>query len=317
MSGGLREIRLFVAAYEERSFTAAAARENSTQSGVSQHIRKLEDRFQVRLFARGSGTVAPTRAGDTFYRQCLEVLRAHDAAMQELRRFATGLDGAFTVGLMPTMTRSALAPTLARFVAAHPNVSVSVSEAYSGVLTEGVMSGELAFAVVPAFPSGASLRSRLFARTPEMLVLGPAQARQPGSGRIAEHRPLKLVLPSRRNTRRQTIDTYLAANDIRVDRILELDAMFGTLDLVANTDWITILPGIMMAAGRGQEMLQVRPLADPPLSLDLVLIESASRVLSPAERTFLDMLEEETLRVNASLAAAAPIMENDGSAKKL
>jgi DNA-binding transcriptional LysR family regulator len=42
MSGSLRDIRLFIAAYEERSFTAAATRENATQSGVSQHIRKLE-----------------------------------------------------------------------------------------------------------------------------------------------------------------------------------------------------------------------------------------------------------------------------------
>ncbi|HIC67388.1 MAG TPA: LysR family transcriptional regulator, partial [Paracoccus sp.] len=38
----LRDISIFVAAYEERSFTAAAERENATQSGVSQHMRNLE-----------------------------------------------------------------------------------------------------------------------------------------------------------------------------------------------------------------------------------------------------------------------------------
>jgi LysR family transcriptional regulator, nitrogen assimilation regulatory protein len=41
MSESLRQIRLFVAAYEEGSFTAAAHRENATQSGVSQHIHQL------------------------------------------------------------------------------------------------------------------------------------------------------------------------------------------------------------------------------------------------------------------------------------
>ncbi len=44
MSQSIRDIRVFVAAYEEGSFTAAAARENATQSGVSQHVRKLEER---------------------------------------------------------------------------------------------------------------------------------------------------------------------------------------------------------------------------------------------------------------------------------
>ena len=52
MLESLRDIRLFIAVYEERSFTAAAKRENATQSGVSQHIRKIEDRFGVTLFTR-------------------------------------------------------------------------------------------------------------------------------------------------------------------------------------------------------------------------------------------------------------------------
>ena len=38
----LRQIRSFVAVCEEASFTAAAARERATQSGISQHIKKLE-----------------------------------------------------------------------------------------------------------------------------------------------------------------------------------------------------------------------------------------------------------------------------------
>ena len=35
MTESLRDIRIFVAAYEERSFTVAAVREHATQSGVS------------------------------------------------------------------------------------------------------------------------------------------------------------------------------------------------------------------------------------------------------------------------------------------
>ena len=73
MPGTLRDIRLFVAAYEERSFTGAATRENATQSGVSQHIRKLEESFGVDLFSRDKGRVAPTPAGDGYYRRCIDV----------------------------------------------------------------------------------------------------------------------------------------------------------------------------------------------------------------------------------------------------
>lgn len=299
MSDGLREIRLFVATYEERSFTAAAQRENATQSGVSQHIRKLEDRHQVRLFTRGSGSVTPTPAGDTFYRRCIDMLRAHDEAANELRRFATGLDGEFSAGLVPILSSSVLAPTLSRFIESNPNSKARIIEANSDELTERVASGELGFAVVPAFPITMSLRSRLFVRTPEMLVVGrsawPAGAGI--GGRLCAHRPLKLVLPSRHLTRRRTIESYLASNDVHVDQLLELDAMLGMLDLVARTNWTTILPGVMVASEWKRDSFLVTPL-EPALSLDLVLIESARRVLSPPEQEFLRILEEETRQVN-------------------
>ena len=100
----LRDIRLFVSVYEERSHLAAQ-RENATQSGVSQHVRNLEIAFGVPLFVRDKGRIAPTPAGDAYYRRAIDVLRAHDAASQAVGAYATGLDGRIVVGLMPAMTR--------------------------------------------------------------------------------------------------------------------------------------------------------------------------------------------------------------------
>ncbi len=71
-------MRLFVAVYEERSFTAAALREHATQSGVSQRIGKIEARFRVKLFIRETGSVVPTPAGENYYSHCLAVLRSND-----------------------------------------------------------------------------------------------------------------------------------------------------------------------------------------------------------------------------------------------
>ena len=75
MAESLTDIRIFVAAYEERSFTAAASREHATQSGVSQHIRKLEEAFGVSLFTRNKRAVVPTLAADAYYERCIQVLR--------------------------------------------------------------------------------------------------------------------------------------------------------------------------------------------------------------------------------------------------
>jgi DNA-binding transcriptional LysR family regulator len=106
------------------------------------------------------------------------------------------------------------------------------------------------------------------------------------------------VVPSRANTRRQSIETYFSANGVSIDRLIELDAMLGTLDLVGRSDWVAVLPGIMMASEQEPDTLTINPLADPPLTLDLMLIEPARRTLSPLAAAFLDILETEGRRIN-------------------
>lgn len=298
MYGSLRDIRLFVSVYEERSFTLAAQRENATQSGASQHVRNLEIAFGVPLFIRDRGRITPTPAGDAYYRRAIDVLRAHDAAGRTVRSYAKGLDGQIVVGLMPTMTRCTLAPALARFVAAHPNVNVHVTEGYSAALTQMVRAGDVDFAIVPAFSDPAGVKSRLLLRTPELLVSAAAASALQHPVRLADRGPLKLVLPSRSNTRRGTLETYCATVGAEVTSIIELDTMFGTLDFVARGDWVTILPALMMGPGATLGFA-VNPIVDPDLTLDLVLIEPARRTLAPPAALFLGMLEQEARRISA------------------
>jgi LysR family transcriptional regulator, nitrogen assimilation regulatory protein len=323
--GSLKDIRLFVAVYEERSFTTAALREHATQSGVSQHIRKLEEALGVQLFSRDKGQVSPSPAGDSYYQHCISVLRAHANATSAAKLYAKGLAGSIVVGLMPTMTRCMLAPVLLEFAAAHPNTTVRIVEGYSAPLTQQVRAGELDFAIVPALTPRPGLKSRLFLHTPEVLVAraGPAGHGPPASKwlhqqpvSLASLGPLQLVLPSKSNTRRQLVETYCGANGIEIARLIEMDSMFGTLDLVARSDWMTILPGIMMAADDPAGQFRVAPFKDPPMMLDLVLIEPSRRPLSEFAQAFLQMLEAEAARLNARWLPGQPaVAKLKGTAK--
>ena len=298
MPESLRSIQVFVATYEERSFTAAAKREHATQSGVSQHIRKLEDRLGAKLFSRDRGRVTPTPAADAYYGRCVELLRLAHAADDAVSRFAAGLTGEIVVGLMPTMTRSALAPALSRFTEEQPNVVVRVVEAYSALLTQQVRAGELDFAIVPAIPTTPGIRSSHFLRTIELLVSRrESQLRHLAPVRLRDLGPLRLVVPGPQNTRRRSIETYLAANGVNCERVLELDAMLGTLDFVSRSEWVTILPGIMMAADIERPTVTINPIVDPVFTLDLVLIEPSRRAMSPPARLFLEMLQVESERL--------------------
>lgn len=297
MIDSLLRIRIFLAVYEEGSFTAAAAREHATQSGVTQHVQKLEEFLGVQLFVRRSGATRPTSAADAYYRACVEVLRVHSQSREAVRPFARGLAGVVQVGLTPTLTRCVLAPTLSAFLADHPNVIVRVTDAYSDVVIAKVLSGDLDFAVVPGGPTEVALRRRHFAATPELLVSGVRAGNDLIDGapvRLADLGPLKLVVPSRAQARRATLDAYLAESGAIVERLLEIDTGLGALDFVRNSDWHAIHPAVVMLPEIGKGGFIVNPLIEPPLKLDLFQIERASEQVSPEATAFLQELERHT-----------------------
>ena len=297
MAESLRDICIFVAAYEERSFTAAALRENATQSGVSQHIRKLEEGFRTQLFSRVRGQVVPTPAGDAYYGRCVQILRNIESSNEAMKAF-TGPSGEAFVGLMPTMTRATLSPAIRRVVSEHPNVRLHVTESYSPILVQKVLAAELDFAIVPAFAGSRGLKIHHFLRTWEALVASPNRKTHLKPTRLRNLGPLKIVLPSHANARRMPLETYFAINGVEVADLIEMDAMMGTLDLVSNSDWVTIIPALMMTPEIHTGQFSVVPIVDPTAPLDLVVIEPMRRTLTAAAGVFLEIIRSEAIRLN-------------------
>jgi LysR family nitrogen assimilation transcriptional regulator len=293
----LRQIRAVIAVCEERSFTRAAARENATQSGISQHIAAVERALGVALFERSTAGVTPTAAGTRYYRRCVDAVGALEAAGEEMRTLAGRVSGPLRVGLMPTFTRAALAPALKDYVRQHPDVTLRIVEGYSGLLTDMVLAEELDFAVVPGFEGRTGLRSRLLARDREMLLSGKARGLKPLKAvRLANFSPLKLVMPGLQNVRRRNLDTYFQTNGITVAELIEMDAMTGTLEFVAASDWVTVLPSLICVNDIAAGDIIVSPI-EPPLHAEFIVIEPSRRVLSMQARLFLERLEAEVARI--------------------
>jgi DNA-binding transcriptional LysR family regulator len=85
--------------------------------------------------------------------------------------------------------------------------------------------------------------------------------------------------------------------------------MMGTLQFVAASDWVAILPFVMMAADLDDGRFEIGPLEDPPFHADFVLIEPARTVMSPTAALFARLLREEaanTLAVFKKRMALTP-----------
>ena len=95
------------------------------------------------------------------------------------------------------------------------------------------------------------------------------------------------------NVRRRKIDQYMSTNTIETGRLMELDSMFTTLDLVAQSDWATILPGILCLPDIHEGPRRVVPIVGPPLAVDYLRIEPMSQPLSDAGQAFYGFLMDE------------------------
>jgi LysR family nitrogen assimilation transcriptional regulator len=296
----LRQIRAVIAVCEEGSFTRAAARENATQSGISQHVAAAERALKVKLFERTTGGVTPTPAGYRYYKRCVEAVGALEHAANEARSFAGQVAGELRIGLMPTFTRAVLAPVLEDFVPRCPEVRLHIVEGYSNLLTEMVLDGELDFAVVPAFEGAIGLKSRLLVRDREMLISGTRRGFTPLAPlRLAQCKPLKIVVPGPDNIRRRNLETYFHSHGVEIEAMLEMDAMIATLEFVARSDWATILPCVISVNDIGRGELTVNPFVDPEMHAEFVVIQPTRRTLSTQARMFLERFEQEVAHIHA------------------
>jgi DNA-binding transcriptional LysR family regulator len=291
-----------VAAYEEGSFSKAALREHCTQPGLSVYIQRLETMLGHRLFDRRARGVTPTIAGRHFYACCADVLKSVGIAKQRMLDMAGKVAANINVGVSPTLFKGVLPWMLPDYLSAHPYVDVRLAEAYSGTLTDWVVSGEVQVAIVTKPPVHFGLETTHFFRDRLVVVTrgnGGDQKNRPVRRRKAsELQKLKLILPSPRHSLRQVIEAAaLRLGATGSGRILEIDGMLGTLELVRNSDWATVVASIAVMDEVKQGRLVAEPIYGPELWLDFYLIRTKDLILSRACQDFLEWLKQTLVRV--------------------
>ncbi|WP_428700645.1 LysR family transcriptional regulator [Stenotrophomonas rhizophila] len=139
-------LRAIVTVADCGSFTTAAARLHSTQSTISQKIRRLEDMAGHPLLVRGNREVHPTDAGQTL----LGIARQMLALNEQMREALAGATVAITVrlGVPEDFVNARTTRLLASFNRRHPQVKLEVTSGLSRDLASGYDHGELDLVLV-------------------------------------------------------------------------------------------------------------------------------------------------------------------------
>jgi DNA-binding transcriptional LysR family regulator len=131
------ELKAFVAVVERGNFARAAEHLGLSPSALSQIIRQLEGRIGSRLLNRTTRSVAPSASGEQLYHRLAPLFREMDVAVAEASEAAGQMSGTLRINTLGIGARTIIAPRLARFHQAHPDVvlDIVVDDALADVVT--------------------------------------------------------------------------------------------------------------------------------------------------------------------------------------
>lgn len=160
----------FDAAAKALNFRRAAAALNVTQGAVAQQVRGLEASLGVKLFHRHARGLSLTEAGARYHVDIARALAIIADATEGLRPAPTRA----TISVTPSFAAKWLAPRLARFAEAHPEIDLrtEASEELTAFGPDGV---DIAIRQGPS-PSDRGVEARMLAPLDLTILASPAFA---------------------------------------------------------------------------------------------------------------------------------------------
>lgn len=137
----LEQLRIFIAVAEREHLTRAAEALRLTPSAVSSAIRALEDRYGAMLFNRIGRRIEMTDTGRIFLEEARAVLARANAAELALAELGGLKRGSLRIHASQTIASYWLPPFLARFHAAHPAVSISLTVGNTSSVARATVEG--------------------------------------------------------------------------------------------------------------------------------------------------------------------------------
>jgi len=147
-SVNLNYFKVFMAVYETRSMTIAAEALHLTQSGVSQHIKALEEELGLNLFTRIGRKLMPTPLADQIYPDIAAAITKVSARLNAVSGAHPVVEGVVRIGLPVEFGTNVMVPRLARLGQKYPLLSFDIVLDFASILSGLLLKGELDFAYV-------------------------------------------------------------------------------------------------------------------------------------------------------------------------
>jgi DNA-binding transcriptional LysR family regulator len=240
----IRQLRAFIAIAEQGTFTAGAVRVHVTQAAISMQIRQLENELGAKLFIRAPRRVMLTEAGEQLLQRARQILRDHDAAIDEIAELAGAERGRLRIGSASAMVTTDVLPKLLKEVRKqHGGAEISVGSGTSEALVQQILGGELDLAFVSLPVEARGINTERLSQDQLVAIASPRH-------RLAKQKTIsaytlageKLILGERGGNTRRLIDQFFAQAGVTLHVAMELSRQAAIRRMVEEDMGVGIVP---------------------------------------------------------------------------
>ena len=215
-----------------------------TQAAISMQIRQLENELGARLFIRAPRRVMLTEAGEQLLQRARQILRDHDAALDEIAELAGAERGRLRVGSASAMVTTDVLPQLLKEVRQkHSRAEVTVASGTSEALVQQILSGEIDIAFVSLPVEARGINTERLTQDQLVAVASPRH-------RLAKQKTIsaytlageKLILGERGGNTRRLIDLFFAQAGVSLHVSMELSRQAAIRRMVEADMGVGIVP---------------------------------------------------------------------------
>ncbi len=240
----IRQLRAFVAIAESGTFTAGAQRVHVTQAAISMQIRQLETELGARLFVRAPRRVMLTEAGEHLLLRARQILRDHEAAIEEIAELAGAERGRLRIGSASAMVTTDVLPGLLKDVRKqHARAEITVASGTSEALVQQILAGEIDIAFVSLPVAARGIHTERLSEDQLVAIASPRH--RLGKQKTVSAFTLageKLILGERGGNTRRLIDQFFEQAGVTLQVSMELSRQAAIRRMVEEDMGVGIVP---------------------------------------------------------------------------
>ena len=241
----LQQIQHFLVIARLGSVSQAADELGITQSGLSRSLKTLEDFVGLALFQREARGVALSEYGHHFLPRATAIWNQRARAIDEMAAYKALRSGRLKIGIHSVFAYQMGPEALTRFAADHPDVDVTVIAGSDPELSDRLVASELDFAFtlfVPGVRDPRLIYEDLFALRSDTY----ARCGHPLADRVAvclDDLAAHGWALAGSEAFRRIFGAYFVEHGVAAPtRIIQCSSIALVIEIVANGDFLTILP---------------------------------------------------------------------------